>query len=377
MPYDVEAIRKRLKQSMGGRIKDPDKFKPEKAESPSKPIKYRFFILPPLQKGDVLKSGTVNRTMRQFFIQHGEHWVNNKPTPCPRVWDGSDCPVCQHGFDMIRDEKDQAKRSEIRSLYMPSSYCTVNIYFPPWDGNPEELRGKVKYYDAPKSCFDIWSEALLRDDKGDPEEPQAHGIFFDENAAFLFQLEVLKNGSNNGYKTSKFVTSDGEPVPMVGKRGQPNKKGIETLLTLRHNLWDKVEEPVPGQIQKVYSILVEGDDPEDEQSSTGVAGGFDDDETGQKDKSSKTTTDKSTQNTVVEDSSGTEQGPPTDDVIEGEPIENDEKAEKVTAAAESPDLKVTKQDEEFDESNQNEGGDDDVGSSEIDALLSQLQDDDG
>ena len=50
MPYDVEAIRKRLKQSMGGKFNDPDQFRPDNAKSATEPLKYRFFILPPLMK---------------------------------------------------------------------------------------------------------------------------------------------------------------------------------------------------------------------------------------------------------------------------------------------------------------------------------------
>lgn len=365
MAYDVEAIRKRLKQSMGGKFNDPDQFKPATAKSTSEPIKYRFFILPPLQEGDVLKSGTVKKTMDQFFIRHADHWFQNKPTPCPRMWDNSDCPICQFGFDLLRDEKDDNKRRDILGTWMPTTYYLVNIYFTNWSGNPEELRGKVKFYRAPKTCFDQWSAALLRDDKGDDEEPQAHGVFFDENAAFLFQLEALRQGRSNSYKTSKFITSDGLPVPMVGKRDQPNTKGIATLLKLRHNLWDKVEEPEQEKIDRLFRMM-DGDDDDDDDS------GFDEDETvdetvdESKSKEKSKNKSKGSKSKKKEEAEEIEDEGPIDDADENdEPDDEDE----------IPDSKPVKESEEFD-AGDDEDDDDDVGASEIDALLNQLQDDD-
>lgn len=364
MAYDVEAIRKRLKQSMGGKFNDPDQFRPESAKSTSEPIKYRFFILPPLQEGDVLKTGTVAKTMDQFFIQHADHWFNNRPTPCPRMWDNSDCPICQFGFDLLRDEKDDNKRRDIISTWMPTTYYLVNIYFPKWDGNPEDLRGKVKFYRAPKTCFDQWTAALLRDNKGDDEEPQAHGVFFDENAAFLFQLEVLRHGRANSYKTSKFVTADGLPVPMVGKRGEPNTKGIETLLKLRHNLWEKVEEPEMEKVQRLYRMMAEGDDGTDDD------GGFDEDETIEesKDKEKKDKQKDSKKDKAKKDKAKKEK--PKEEPEDDGPIDDDDDG----PVDDIPDQKPVKNDEEFD--NDDDDDDDDVDASEIDALLNQLQDDD-
>lgn len=374
MTYDVEAIRKRLKQSMGGKFSDPDAFRPETAKSTNDPIKYRFFILPPLMEGDELKSGTVAKGMDQFFICHADHWFNNRPTPCPRMWDNSDCPICQFGFDLLRDEKDDDKRTSIIKTWMPTTYYLVNIYFTKWDGNPEDLRGKVKTYNAPKTLFDQWSSVLMRDDKGDPEEPQAHGVFFDENAAFLFQLEVLRHGRANSYKTSKFITSDGEPIPMVGKRGEPNEKGIAALLKLRHNLWTKVEAPVADKVKKLYNMMADGDDsasPSDE------AGGFDDDETvseakkePKKDKE-KDSKDAKKSKDQPKDKVKEKKAKPIEEEIEDDgPVDDDDVVDTL------PDKKPVKESEDFDAVADSDDDDDDVESSEIDALLNQLQDDD-
>ena len=374
MAYDVESIRKRLKQSMGGKFNDPEQFRPDTAKSTSDPIKYRFFILPPLIEGEVLKAGTIPQTMDQFFIQHADHWFNNRPTPCPRMWSNNDCPICTFGFDLLREEKDENKRREIIKVWMPTTYYLVNIFFTKWEGNPEELRGKVKFYNAPKTCFDQWTSALLRDDKGDDEEPQAHGVFFDESAAFLFQLEVLRQGRSNSYKTSKFVTSDGEPVPMVGKRGEPHAKGIEILLKSRHNLWEKVEVPDPEKIQRLYRMMAEGDDAEPSDGTT--AGGFDDDETepvaeSKKDpkKDTKKAKEQPKESKEPKDQKKDKKSKPVDvEEDDNMPVDDDE------VSTELPDKKPVTESEDFDSADDDD--DDDVGSSEIDALLNQLQDDD-
>jgi hypothetical protein len=377
MPYDVESIRKRLKKSMGGKFNDPDQFRPDNAKSTTEPLKYRFFILPPLIEGDELKTGVVGKTMDQFFIQHADHWVNSKPTPCPRVWDNEDCPICQFGFDLLREQKDENKRRDIVQVWMPSTYYMVNIFFTKWEGNPEELRGRVKFYNAPKTCFDIWTAALLRDDKGDEDEPQAHGVFFDESAAFQFQLESLKQGRNNSYKTSKFVTTDGIPIPMLGKKGSPNEAGIAKLLKLRHNLWDKIQVPDMDKVKRVYRIMIDADDEEED------GGGFDDDETIDEAKEDKE--DKKESKAKSKSKSGKKdqkKKEPEDDVVDDvvddddDVVDDDDLPDK-KPVTESEDFDSPVDDDDDDDTDKVDDDDDDseVGSSEIDALLNQLEDD--
>jgi hypothetical protein len=351
MAYDVEAIRKKLKQSQAGKYTDPDEFKPAKAKDGATPIKYRFYVLPPLLLGSKLKSGEVKKAMEQFFIQHGNHWVNDRPHPCPRVWEGADCEICKFGFDLLREEKDEDKRRSIVKQWMPTTYNAVNIYFPHWKHNPEELRGKVKWYNGPKTCFDHWTATLMKEDAGDPEEPEAFGVFYDESAGFLYQLEVLKQGKQNSYKTSHFLPNGGVGQPMVkNEDNSANKKGIDTLLRLRHNLWDKLEEPDPAKIKKLARVMIDGDDDDDDEG-----GGFDADET------------KSKSETKTE--SKPESKPPPkkddddDDVVSHLPADD---ADDDTLAAEVP-LGETKDDESSPDGEE---------SDEISALLSQLEDDD-
>lgn len=276
MPYDVAALRKQMQQQLG-KGADPDEFKPKKAESTTDPVLYRFFILPPFSAGDTLKGGAATKSMPNFYIAHGSHWLSNKVYPCPRVWDSTKCEICNIGFDLLREEKNDIKRKEILSQWMPSTYYAVNIYFPAVDVNPEELRGKVKFFNAPKTCFDQWQAALMRENHGRDDDPKAFGVFFDESAAYLFQLEVVKHGKNNSYKSSKFVVQPGgKPVPMVRKAdGSVHEEGLAVLLAARHNLWNKVREPNAVECAKIAKILLDGDDSAD--SSAGHTG-FDQDE---------------------------------------------------------------------------------------------------
>jgi len=125
MAYDVEAIRKKLKSTMSGRAQDPDEFRPEKAKSQSEPVKYLFYILPPVSAGEKIKGGTAKKGMdNQFFLQHGNHWVNDKPHPCPRIHDGSPCDICGFGFDLLKDEK--IKADDIKPQRSLSNGCRIS-----------------------------------------------------------------------------------------------------------------------------------------------------------------------------------------------------------------------------------------------------------
>ena len=337
--YDINAIRAKLKKTMSGKFNDPDEFKPEKANSTTEPIKYRFFILPPLFKGDELKSGVVERSMEQFFISHANHWIHDKPHPCPRVWDGGTCKVCQFGFELLKEDKyrqDEVARREVIRQYMPTQYNMVNIYFTSWKGNPEDLRGKVRFFNASKTLFDQWTSTLMKEDSGDPDDPQAHGIFFDENAGFVYELQNLKQGRQNSYKTSKFLANGGKPTPMLD-----DKAMLPKLLKLRHNLWEKIEVPDEAKITQIFNTLVHGDDSEHED------GGFDKNESAApaSDPVEKVTARKKTKAKVEPEE------------VEANVLADEAplKEEKVAVAAPA---------------------DDDDDDDDIDSLLSQLEDDD-
>lgn len=359
MPYDINAIRNNIKKAVSGKFVDPDEFRPDKAKSNTEALKYRFFVLPPLKKGDVLKSGVVEHDMDNFFIPHGQHWINDRPHPCPRVWDGSECAVCNYAFDLLKECKEKKlgdeRKTQICRQWLPSTYYMVNIFFTNSKINPEELRGKVKFYNAPKTCLDKWMSTLMKDDLGDDEDPDAYGVFFDENAAFAFELAVLKEGKSNGYKTSAFVKNGGVPVPMIINQDQsPNTKAINALLQARLNLFDKIEKPDSAKIQRIASVMISGDDDEDGNA------GFDADETVESSQPQVSTvppklmTEKAKPATKPrKEAKETDEDLVTDFVTEEEPPKKN-----------NPPVsdKNTSQDE------------DDIGGDDIEALLSQLDD---
>ena len=297
MPYDINAMRKKLIQQSSGRVVDPDEFRPKKNESTTEPIKYRFYILPPLMQGDELKSGTVTKTMDMFYIKHGSHWIDSKPYPCPRVAGSPDkCPICQCGFDLMKEEKDEDARRKIRTDWMPSENYLVNVFFTNWKNNPEELRGKVKFFNATATCFKMWSQALERvDSGGDSDEPEAFGAFFDENNASLFELSVLKQGNYNSYITSSFRKE--KPGPMIiGEDGKASAKGLATLLKCRINLWDKIQVPDVGVLKAQLNKMLHGDDTTPTSSS--VDTGFDVDEIESKSSQKQTSAPKPKQENI-------------------------------------------------------------------------------
>jgi hypothetical protein len=267
MPYEIESIRKKLQESTKGKSIDPDEFRPKKAESDTQAVKYRFFILPPFQTGDKIKGGKASRGMDQFFIHHGAHWIQQRPHACTRLFHEEECPICQFGFDLLKETKDEEKRKLIVRDWMPNSSYLVNIHFPSWvKTNPEELRGRTMFYNAPKTCFDLWVACAMRDESSE-EDPEAYGAFFDEAAGFLFELNVIKKGKNNSYAASKFLANSGNPQPMV------RDDNFKALLESRINLFEKMLKPDSIALKRIAQNLINGDSASLEESS-----GFDVDE---------------------------------------------------------------------------------------------------
>src|SRR4051794_26319757 len=97
--YDIDAIRAQVRKKMGGGGKDPNEFRPPKAED-GKEVHYRFFILPGFSAGDTLSAGEAARSMDLFFVDSGSHYIENKIWGCPRVIDGDPCELCDYAFGL-------------------------------------------------------------------------------------------------------------------------------------------------------------------------------------------------------------------------------------------------------------------------------------
>lgn len=263
MPFDIQKIRNQLRNKLSNRPQDPFEFRPPKAKK-DETIKIRFYVLQPLVKGEKCFGGIASRSMDDLFaLKHGNHWVNNKPHACPRINSDEPCELCDAGFDMLRETDDKDKRRAIIQNWLGQSVYAVNIYVPNIQSNPEPLRGKVMFFNAPKTCFDQWYAAVNRDSGGDAADPEAYGVFYDPEAAYLYQLEIVINGNNNSYKTSKFLAQMGAHPIARTKDGNPDAKRIQAILDQRHDLWTKVETPNPDKIRKLANAMLHGTDTEE------------------------------------------------------------------------------------------------------------------
>ena len=257
--YDIEAIRAQVRAKMK-KGKDPSEFRAPKVDE-GKTVKYRFYILPPLQEGDVCNEGksVCERSMDLFAISNGAHYIDNKRIGCPRIINEEDCAICEYAFDLLAEidgttVEGKKRRSEIGKALLPGQYHLVNLYFPKIDLNPEEVRDKVLWFNAPKTVVDIWLECLYRDDDGgDPDDKLAFGVFFDECNASQFQLEIVKDGQMNSYKKSKFI-GDKRPI-IIDKAGKKIDSRIAEILAKRHNLWEKMPEVNPEECARVAAAL--------------------------------------------------------------------------------------------------------------------------
>jgi len=214
--YDLEAIRAQMRKKKGGGSRDPNEWRPDKADV-GKPLKYKFFVLPPTD------------TMSLWYYEHGAHWINNQFLECPRLHDGVPCPLCQLGFDLMKETNDKQERSAIAKKFLSSSRYAVNIYFPAVESTPQNLRGKVMWFSMPQGVYNICEEVIMRDAPEAALEPEAFGIFYDPNNALPFMLEAKKKGDYNNYESSHFVVKH---MPIT--KGGPDK--IAAILKQRHDL---------------------------------------------------------------------------------------------------------------------------------------------
>lgn len=262
--YDLNEIRKKLKEK-SAKTRDSNEFVPKKAESATEADKYRFFILPPVKAGEKVNGGgTAARGMDSFALQHGMHWYQKRPYACPRLIYEEECPLCQTGFDLVEGVDDKKARAKVFQTWMPNQSFYVNIYFPNTQDTPEEYRGRVMYYAAPKTVYDIMYAAIFRDGYGAADDPDGFGAFFDPKHPLLFSLNVKKasgtddkNRTYNDYKSSKFLVNVDHDSKQV-RYGQLAKsdEAVKLILDNRFDLWTKVELPDLEKLGKLKSTIL-------------------------------------------------------------------------------------------------------------------------
>jgi hypothetical protein len=236
LTYNLDAIRSKMRKKKGGKIKDPNEWRPDKAEV-GKPLKYNFFILPPVESMDL------------WYYEHGAHWIDKQVTECPRLHDDIPCPLCQFGFDLMKESEDKDVRRQIAKDYLSSSRCAVNIYFPPIKSSPAEYRGKVMWFSMPQSVYSICEEVIMRDPpESDALEPEPYGIFYDPQNALPFVLEVKKKGDFNSYESSHFIN---KKMPL-SKSGEDK---VAEILDLRHDIPTLFQERSIDTLQSIVDNL--------------------------------------------------------------------------------------------------------------------------
>lgn len=260
LPSRAEMLLK-LKEKMKekGKGRDPDQFAPPSAKD-DETLEFYLRILPPLMKGDKYKGGVAEKTEDLWFYENGAHYIKQPKAKltCPRCQYGDSCPICQIGFDMMEGEPNKDVRSSISSKYLARSYYSINVYFLNSDKNPESIRGRVMWFNIPKTLFDIMDYCINNEKPGDEDDPQACGIFYHPDEGYTFKLVVKKKGEYNTYETSKFLATTMGPL-FKTKEGSPDKERIKKILEERVYLPDKFEKVNIDKINEMASTILDGD----------------------------------------------------------------------------------------------------------------------
>ncbi|MBD3407198.1 MAG: hypothetical protein GF411_13850 [Candidatus Lokiarchaeota archaeon] len=232
---ELARVRELMRKKKGGG-RDPNEWRPDKAEE-GKTLRWKLFILPPTDSMNGL-----------WFYRHGAHYIDNRMHQCPRLHDDIKCPLCDFGFDMMRETDDRDKRREIRRALLSSARYAVNIYFPAYESTPMELRGRVFWYSMPETLYNICEEVVFREGPGDdPDDPAPWGFFYEPNAAHPLILEAKKKGDYNSYESSRF---GGQKVPISKKDGM-----IDKILDQRFDLPNKFDERDIDTLQAIVDNL--------------------------------------------------------------------------------------------------------------------------
>lgn len=261
-----EELRKRMMKKQAertSRMKDPDEFRVPKVAGGEKLV-YYFRVLPELEKGDKCVGGTCDVASELWFYANGAHWLNKQKHECPRMHDGNECEMCKLGWDLLEDEKDEDVRKKVIRQYMPRSGYAMNIYFLNIKNNPENLRGKVMWYNAPITVWKPMDACIANEDAGSEVDPHATGIFYHPyEGGYTFKLTATKKGDWNNYESEcGFLAKSFGPL-VSDENGKPNNEAIQAILDKRHVLQNKFParnaDKIAEIVKKIESPVGEGE----------------------------------------------------------------------------------------------------------------------
>ena len=252
----LEKLRKKMQER--GSNRDPDQFFPPRTKEKEE-IEMYFWVLPPLEKGETCKSGVAPNTADMWYYPNGAHLVLNERLECPRLHDNEECPLCQLGFDLMQDSNDSKVRSAIAKKYLPKSGFATNVYFLNNEKNPERVRGKVMWFNLPKTVCDIMEGVIVNEDPGDQQDPKAYGVFYHPTeGGYTFKLKITKQGEYNDYKSSQFLPASYGPL-FRNKDGTTNVAAIQKVLDQRIWLPQKFNPRIVEKLQSIVDKILESD----------------------------------------------------------------------------------------------------------------------
>ena len=201
----IEKMRKRQEKKYGGSQSDPTEFRVPRLDK-NESNTYYFHILPPKTEDDL------------WFVRHGSHFLEKRVHHCPRAANLGDCPLCALGFNLLEETDDKKERSDISKKYLSRFRYAMNVKFTD-DKVNGEWAGKIAWLSVSPTVYDIIDAAQYRDNEGDdPNEPQAHGDFWNPELSYIFQLKVTEKGGWNNYDQSKFLASKGRVDILKGDK---------------------------------------------------------------------------------------------------------------------------------------------------------------
>jgi hypothetical protein len=258
----LNLVRKKRIERQASR-RDPDQFKPPKPVGNEKNV-YYFRVLPELHQGDKCSDGICDIDNELWYYENAAHWVHNRERyECPRSHDGEDCPMCNLGFELLNATDDDEIKARIKKKYMPSRNYAANIYFLDMKSNPEDLRGKVKWYNMPFKVWEKMDECIGSDDSGDEIDPKACGIFYHPyEGGYTFKLVVKKQGIWPDYSESSFLAKSLSPL-VITEDGTASDGAIEEILTKRIVVQKKFTARSLDKLKAAIKKMEDGDEAVD------------------------------------------------------------------------------------------------------------------